>query len=92
MAEVLLSNSETLMKSHIILGSILGFLVGAGFSLAEQCTWATAFWRACVAAWVIAVLTRWWSLVWLQSLGDSIRQRRQASSNPPAKGKPLIKT
>jgi len=25
-------------------------------------------------------------------LGDAIRQRRQASSNPPAKAKPLIKT
>jgi hypothetical protein len=80
------------MKSHIILGSILGFLVGAGFSLADQCTWATALWRACVAALVAAILTRWWSKIFLQSLGDAIRQRRQASSNPPAKPKPLIKT
>jgi protein-S-isoprenylcysteine O-methyltransferase Ste14 len=80
------------MKSHIILGSILGFLVGAGFSLADQCTWATAVWRACVAALVAAILTRWWSRIFLQSLGDAIRQRRQASSNPPAKTKPVIKT
>jgi len=80
------------MKSHTILGSILGFLVGAGFSLAEQCSWSTAFWRACVAALIVAVLTRWWSRIWLQSLGDAIRQRRHASSNPPAKTKPVVKS
>ena len=79
------------MKSHIILGSMIGFLVGAGFSLAEQCTWATALWRACVAALAVAVLTRWWSRIWLQSLGEAIRQRRHAASNPAAKGKPPIK-
>jgi protein-S-isoprenylcysteine O-methyltransferase Ste14 len=80
------------MKSHIILGSILGFVVGAGFSLAQQCASSTVLWRACVAALVGAVLTRWWSRIWLQSLGDAIRQRRQASANPPAKTKPVVKT
>jgi Na+-driven multidrug efflux pump len=80
------------MKSHIILGSILGFLVGAGFSLVQQCSWSTALWRACVAALIVAILTRWWSRIWLQSLGDAIRQRRQAAANPPAKAKPVIKT
>jgi Na+-driven multidrug efflux pump len=76
----------------MILGAILGFLVGAGFSLAQQCAWSTAFWRACVASVVVALLTRWWSRIWLQSLGESIRQRRQASSNPPTKIKSLTKT
>ncbi len=80
------------MKSHMILGSILGFLVGAGFSLAGECAWSTVFWRACVASMLVALLARWWSRVWLQSLGDAIRQRRQAGANPPSKGKPLIKT
>jgi hypothetical protein len=80
------------MKSHIILGSITGFLVGAGFSLADDCSWSVALWRACVAALVIAMLTRWWSRIWLQSLGDAIRQRRHAAANPPPKTKPVTKT
>ena len=80
------------MKAHMILGAILGFLVGAGFSLAEECSWSTVFWRACVASMLVALLARWWSRVWLQSLGEAIRQRRQASANPATKVKPLIKT
>lgn len=80
------------MKSHVILGSIAGFLVGAGFSLAENCSSSVALGRACIAALVIAVLTRWWSRIWLESLGDAIRQRRHAAANPPAKPKPVTKT
>jgi hypothetical protein len=80
------------MKSHTILGSIVGFVVGAGFSLADDCSGPIALWRACVAALVVALLTRWWSRIWLQSLGEAIRQRRHASSNSPAKTKPAAKT
>ena len=80
------------MKSHMVLGSILGLMVGAGFSLAQECTWATALWRGCVAAFVAALLARWWSKVWIQSLGDAIRQRRQNASNGGTKNKALIKT
>ncbi len=80
------------MKSHMILGAVIGFLVGAGFSLAQQCSWATALCRGCVAALVAALLARWWSRVWIQSLGEAIRQKRQAPSNVGVKNKALIKT
>ena len=80
------------MKSFMIFGAIVGFLIGGGFSLADDCSWATALWRACAAALIGAVLTRWWSRVWLQSLGDAVQQRRYARANPPAKTKPAAKT
>ena len=80
------------MKSHIILGSIAGFLVAGGFSLADGCSGSVAVGRACIAALLVAPLARWWSLVWLQSLGDAIQQRRHASMNPPVKTKPVTKT
>jgi hypothetical protein len=80
------------MKSFMIFGAIVGFLVGAGFSLADDCPWPTALWRACAAALVLAIFTRWWSRVWLQSLRDAVNQRRHARSNPPAKPKPVVKT
>lgn len=80
------------MKSYMILGAIVGFFIGAGFSLADDCPWATVLWHAGVAALVGALLARWWSRVWLQSLGDAMEQRRHASSHPPAKTKPTVKT
>jgi hypothetical protein len=80
------------MKSYIILGSIIGFLIGAGFSLADGCSWSTALWRACAGALVMAILTRWWSRVWLQSLREAVKQRRAAPANPSAKTKPTVKT
>jgi hypothetical protein len=79
------------MKSFMILGSIIGFLVGAGFSLANECPWPTALWRASVAALVIAILTRWWSRIWLQGLQEAMEQRRHARSTPPVNPKPTAK-
>jgi hypothetical protein len=80
------------MKSFMIFGAIVGFFIGAGFSLADDCPWDTALWRACAAALIGAVLTRWWSRVWLHSLRDAVQQRRYARANPSAKTKPLVKT
>ena len=80
------------MKSFMIFGAIIGFLVGAGFSLAEDCSAPTTLWRACAAALVLAMLARWWSRVWLVSLRDAINQRRYERAHPPAKTKPVVKT
>jgi hypothetical protein len=71
------------MKSFMILGAIVGFLIGAGFSLLENCPWPTALWRAGIGALAAAVLVRWWSRIWLQGLQSAIEQRRHAS---PPKG------
>ena len=80
------------MKALIILGAIVGFLIGAGFGVAGSSPWPATLWRACAAALIATVLTRWWSRVWLQSLRDAIHQRRYARANPPAKPKPVVKT
>jgi hypothetical protein len=76
------------MKALIVLGSIVGFLTGAALALAGNSPWPTAIWRACVAALLAAILTRWWSRVWVQSLRDSLEQRhrpRTINTKPAAK-------
>ena len=92
LASILLNVGLTRMKSFMIFGAIVGFLIGAGLSLADGCPWPTALWRAGAAALVLGILTRWWSRVWLQSLRDAIIQSRYPRANPPAKPKPVVKT
>ena len=77
------------MKALIVLGAIIGFLTGAAFGLAGESPWPTALWRACVAALAAALLTRWWSRVWMQSLRDSLDQRHRPRHSSP---KPAAKT
>lgn len=79
------------MKSFMILGSVVGFLIGAGFSLAGGCSWSTALWRASVAALVIAVLARWWSRIWFLGLQETLEQRRRERSIQPVNPKPTVK-
>jgi len=76
------------MKSMMILGSMTGFILGAGSSLAGDCTGATAFWHATVAALVGGILARWCGRMWLTGLADAMekqrRARAQASENKTA--------
>lgn len=75
----------------MILGAIIGFLIGAGMSLSDQCSWPTALWRGCAAAMAVAILARWWSGIWLHNLRVAVKERRQASVSIPAKTKPANK-
>jgi hypothetical protein len=77
------------MKALIILGAIVGFVMGAAFGLAGNSPWPNALWHACAAALGAAVLTRWWSRVWMQSLRDSLDQHHRPQ---PANAKPAPKT
>jgi hypothetical protein len=74
----------------MILCAIVGLVIGIGFSLAGNCTWPTAFWRGCVCALAAALLARWWSGVWLDSLRDAVRQAqyRRSASVPKTKQAP----
>jgi hypothetical protein len=79
------------MKALMILGALVGFLIGSGFGLASNSPWPDALWRACAAALAAAVLTRWWSRVWLQGLRDALQQRRNARPAASATTKANIK-
>jgi len=79
------------MKPLMILGSLVGFVIGAGFSMAGDCPWATVFWRASVAALLAAILARWWSRLWFKGLQNTAANRRNGfakinlESKTPAK-------
>ena len=79
------------MKSLMILGSLVGFVTGAGFSLNGGCPWSIALWRASAAALMVALLARWWGRVWLQGLQGAKEQRLQASRVPAVNPKPVAK-
>ena len=66
----------------MILGAIVGFLIGTGFGLAGDSPWPAALWRACAAALIAAVLTRWWGRVWLHNLRDARHQRQSPRTTP----------
>ena len=66
------------MKSMMILGAILGFILGAGSSVAGDCTSATVFWHASVTALIGGCLARWCGRIWLTGLADALEQQRRA--------------
>ncbi len=66
------------MKSFMILGALVGFLLGSGVALACQNPWATALWRGCATALAVGVLTRWWSGIWLRGLREALEARHNA--------------
>lgn len=79
------------MKALMILGAIVGFLIGAGFGLAGNSPGPSALWHACAAALVAAVLTRWWSRIWLSSLRDALQERHHRHTQSPVTAKPVAK-
>jgi hypothetical protein len=70
------------MKALMILGAVIGFLIGGGFSLAYQSPWPSALWRACVAALAAFILTRWWTGIWMRGLRESLETRHHPRPVP----------
>ncbi len=66
------------MKSMMIFGAITGFLLGAGSSIAGDCTGPIIFWHATVTALVGGILARWCGRMWLAGLSDALEQQRRA--------------
>ncbi len=73
------------MKSMMILGAITGFLLGAGSSVAGNCTGPTVFWHASVTALVGGILARWWGRMWFTGLAEAIEQQRRARAQAAEK-------
>lgn len=72
------------MKALMILGAIVGFAIGTGCGLALGNPWPSTLWKACAAALISAVLTRWWSEVLLRGLRESLENQQAAAATAPS--------
>jgi len=79
------------MKALVIFGSVIGFVVAAGFGMANGSSWPNILWHASAAALATAFLTRWWGLVWFTGLRDAVEQRRRANHLNSTETKPTAK-
>jgi hypothetical protein len=69
------------MKLLLIIGGLLGFTIGLLFSWAEESSGSTCLWHACLAAYLTAILMRWWGDAWRRNLREALLER-QARSEP----------
>jgi hypothetical protein len=69
------------MKSLLLIGGLLGFGIGLLFSWAEGSPGPACLWHACLAAYLTAILVRWWGQTWRRNLVDAQRER-QAMPEP----------
>ncbi len=76
------------MKLIMVLGGLIGFSIGIGFSMAQGSSWPSVIWRAAFAALLAGLLFRWWGRLWLKCLRNAHIERQDllkktASSTPP---------
>ncbi len=64
------------MKLIMVLGGVIGFGIGVGFSWAQGSGWPAIVWRATVTALVAGVLLRWWGRLWIKCLRDAQLERQ----------------
>jgi hypothetical protein len=73
------------MKAIMILGANIGFLLGLGTSILNDCSGATAIWHAGAAALAGGILGRWWGKVWFAELESAMQQRERERAEAEAK-------
>ncbi len=71
------------MKFMMVLGGLIGFGIGAGFSWAQGSPWPSALWRSAATALLGGLLLRWWGRLWVRCLRDA-----QAASKRTGQVKP----
>jgi hypothetical protein len=64
------------MRSLLLLGGLLGFVIGLAFSWAQQSPWPSCLWHACAAAYLAGFVLRWWGHAWRKSLEQSFLERQ----------------
>ena len=69
------------MKSLLLIGGLLGFATGLFFSWLQESSWPASLWHASLAAYLTALLMRWWGHAWQRSLASALHERQTA--NPP---------
>lgn len=76
------------MKLLMLIGAVMGFGLGLFFSLVKECSWPSVLWRACAAAYLAALMLRWWGRRWEKNLRLALIERQAtedaASTQPPA--------
>jgi hypothetical protein len=71
------------MKSLLLVGGLLGWGMGVGVSYLRGDSWPTCFWHGCLAAYLTALLMRWWGRAWRTSLQQSLQEREKAEQSMP---------
>jgi 4-amino-4-deoxy-L-arabinose transferase-like glycosyltransferase len=69
------------MKALLLIGGLLGFGIGLIFSWAQESSWPSCLWHACLAAYLASLLLRWWGRAWRKSLENSFSEY-QSHTNP----------
>jgi len=69
------------MKLLLLVGGLAGLAVGMGSSLCQGNAWPACFCRGCLAAYLTALLLRWWGRAWRKSLEQSLEERENANNS-----------
>ena len=77
------------MKALLLIGGLLGFGIGLVFSWAQESSWPTSLWHACLAAYLTSLLFRWWGRAWRKNLEAALQERQSMAT--PAAPSPLLK-
>ena len=67
------------MKRMMLTGAMVGFTGGFGVAWLREVPVQDAFWHACVAAYVVGMLMRWWHGVWVRGLRESYEAQAAAA-------------
>ena len=67
----------TQIRTLMLLGALTGFAIGIGFGLARQGDSKWIFLKACVAAYLAALLMRWWGKIWIRSIREMHQEQSE---------------